>query len=216
MQVTAIIAARGGSVRLPGKAMLPYAGTTMIGHKIDTLKACRLVSRIVVNTDSPNIRAEAIAHGAELIDGRDYHDDTREMIGDSVAKVNAADNDLILWAHPTNPLVSAQTYRIAIEMFQFTATRAVFDSLCSVYAVKRHAWMGGQPINYNPWAERHQLAADLPPICFQDGAIFIQPAGQMLANRYFFGANPLLFVMPENEVSDIDTAADYQRAISLL
>ena len=68
MTVTAIVAARGGSVRLPGKALLPFAGTTLIGHKIRTLKACAIVDRVVVNSDSPEIIAEAVRYGAEPID----------------------------------------------------------------------------------------------------------------------------------------------------
>lgn len=69
--------------------------------------------------------------------------------------------------------------------------------------------MAGGPINYDPWAKHHTLARDLPPVLFQDGAIFIQPRGQMLANRYFFGRHPLLFTVPDAEVGDIDTRRDY-------
>lgn len=210
MTITAIVAARGGSVRLPGKALLPFGGTTMLGHRIDTLKACPSVSRIVVNTDSAEIAAEALAHGAELLDGKDYHDDTREMIRDSVEQVKT--NGLILWAHPTNPLISAETYERAIADYRENCPP--FDSLCSVYRVQRHAWMIDRPLNYDPWKESHTLAKDVRPILFQDGAIFIQPREQMLANRYFFGARPLLFVVPENEVGDIDTARDYELALT--
>lgn len=216
INVTAIVAARGGSVRLPGKALLPFAGTSMIGHKIDTLKLCPSVTRIVVNTDSPLIRCEAIAHGSEVMNGKDYADDTREMIRDSVDQVGGGPDDLILWAHPTNPLVSAETYERALAMFRFVEVRAEYDSLCSVYAVKRHAWMVDRPLNYDPWKETHTLAKDVRPILFQDGAIFIQPRYQMLANRYFFGDKPMLFVMPDEEVSDIDTRGDYESALKSL
>lgn len=210
--VTAIIAARGGSVRLPGKALLPFAGTTMIGHRIDTLKLCPSVTRIVVNTDAPLIRVEAIAHGAEAIEGLDYHDDTREMIRDSCAKVRGKPDDLILWAHPTNPLISAETYERAIAEYRDNCPP--FDSLCSVYTVQRHAWVDGRPLNYNPWSQQHTLARDLKPVAFQDGAIFIQPLAQMLANRYFFARKPLLFVTPENEVGDVDVRRDYENCLS--
>lgn len=206
--ITAIVAARGGSVRLPGKALLPFAGTTMIGHRIDTLRACPSVARIVVNTDSPLIRCEAIAHGAECIDGADYENDTREMIRHSVVQVSG---DAVLWAHPTNPLISAQTYERAIAAFLAPGDH---DSLCSVYEVRRHAWFMGVPLNYQPQKTIHTLAKDVKPVLFQDGAIFIQPREQMLANRYFFGERPMLFVVPEHEVGDVDTRRDYDLCTS--
>ena len=217
MTVTAIIAARGGSVRLPGKALLPFAGTTLIGHKIDTLKACRLVSRIVVGSDSDAILDEATLHGAEAIRRDDYHCDERvctanEMLADLAEKVGGDASDVILWAHPTNPLVSARTYDEAVEIYDHSLVLN-YDSLCSVQLVQRHAWIDGKPFNYDPWAERHAPARDLKPIAFQNGAIFIQTRGQMLANRYFFGRRPFLYAMTEIESTDIDTREDYELAL---
>jgi len=217
MNVTAIVAARGGSVRLPGKALLPFAGTTLIGHKIDTLKACRLVSRVVVGSDDDSILAEAAAHGAEAIRRDDYHcDESRctanEMLADLAEKVGGDASDVILWAHPTNPLVSARTYEEAIKAYR-DALAGGYDSLCSVQLVQRHAWIDGKPFNYDPWAARHAPARDLKPIAFQNGAIFIQTRGQMLANQYFFGRKPLLYAMTEIESTDIDTREDYELAL---
>lgn len=217
MNVTAIVAARGGSVRLPGKALLPFAGTTLIGHKIATLKACRLVSRVVVGSDDDSILAEAAAHGAEAIKRDDYHcDESRctanEMLADLADKVGRDVADVILWAHPTNPLVSAKTYDDALEIYEH-ALILNYDSLCSVQLVQRHAWIDFNPFNYDPWSARHAPARDLKPIAFQNGAIFIQTRGQMMSNRYFFGRKPFLYAMTEIESTDIDTREDYELAL---
>jgi CMP-N,N'-diacetyllegionaminic acid synthase len=211
--ITAIVAARGGSVRLPCKALLPFAGSSLVGHKVRTLKACPLIDRVVINSDSEAIRREACLHGAEAIEGRDYHDDTRMMLSDSAAQVGGRDEDLILWAHPTNPLVRADTYASAIAAYRSAGQD--FDSLLSVVPVQRHAWMSGRPFNYDPYGDRHTLAADLEPIGFQDGAIFIRPRGAMRDDAYFFGRRPLLFEMNALEGWDIDTEQDYRAARAL-
>jgi CMP-N,N'-diacetyllegionaminic acid synthase len=208
MTVTAIVAARGGSVRLPRKALLPFAGSTLVGHKVRTLRSCALVTRVVVNSDDREIVAAAVDQGAHEIDGADYQGDTHRMLEDSARQV---DGELILWAHPTNPLVTADTYDRAIQTYQEKAVHG-FDSLLSVYAVRRHAWVDSAPLNYNPWQHPHPLAAQVRPVWFQDGAIFIQPRAQMLINRYFFGWKPVLFPMPDEEVGDIDTLKDYETA----
>lgn len=205
MTVTAIVAARGGSVRLPGKALLPWGDTTLIGHKVRQLRRCRTIDRVVVNSDSPAIAAAAVAEGAEPIEGRDYAGDTHEMLADSCRQV--ADG-VVVWAHPTNPLVTPATYVRALAAYQ-SALTVGYDSLCSVYRVQRHAWYTGKPLNYDPWTSPHPLAAETEPVWFQDGAIFIQTREAFLRTRYFFGANPLLFETPAEEVGDIDTHSDY-------
>lgn len=202
--VTAIVVARGGSVRLPGKALLPFAGTTLIGHKLRTLRACKLVDRICVNTDCPRIAAEAFANDAEVLDGKDYDNDTREMIRDSVSQV---EGDLILWAHPTNPLVQSQTYDDAITAY--LKASGEHDSLCSVTKIQRHCWFEGEPLNFHPWSPKHELAGQLTPCFFQDGAIFIMPRKAMEEHEYFYGVRPLLWEIPAAEGLDVDTQADF-------
>ena len=86
---TAIVVARANSQRLPNKALLPFAGTTLIGHKVSTLLRCKLVGRVVVGSDSQAILDEAARHGATTVRRDDYHcDESRcsanEMIRDMV------------------------------------------------------------------------------------------------------------------------------------
>lgn len=49
-RVVAIIQARTGSTRLPGKVLMPIAGKPMLWHVIDRLKNCKNVDSIVVAT----------------------------------------------------------------------------------------------------------------------------------------------------------------------
>lgn len=214
---TAIVVARGGSVRLPNKALLPFAGTTLLGHKVRTLRACPRIGRVVVGSDSDPILDEAARHGAEPVANLDYYNDTRRMISDTIDRVpGLTDDNVVLWAHPTNPLVSADTYAGALDAYERAIHAGTADSLASVYEVRRHAWLDGQPINHSPWDERHALAANLTPVLFQDGAIFIQTAGRFSSTRYFYGENPLLYVVPSAEVGDIDTAEDLKAARAAL
>jgi CMP-N-acetylneuraminic acid synthetase len=204
VSVSAIVVARGGSVRLPGKALLPFGDSTLIGHKVRQLLACWTVKRVFVNTDSHAIRDAAMEEGAEVIDGRDYGGDTHEMIRDSCEQ---AAGNVILWAHPTNPLVSPATYDAAVRAY-WQGLEQGYDSLLSVYRVQRHAWFVDRPLNYDPWKVPHPLAAETRPVFFQDGAVFIQSRQQFIDFRYFFGDKPKLFETPPAEVNDIDYPED--------
>lgn len=50
MNVVAIIQARMGSTRLPGKSLAPIAGRPLLGHVVDRVRACATVSRVIVAT----------------------------------------------------------------------------------------------------------------------------------------------------------------------
>ncbi|MFA5219447.1 MAG: acylneuraminate cytidylyltransferase family protein, partial [Bacteroidales bacterium] len=51
----AIIPARGGSKRLPGKNLLPLAGKPLIAWTIESAIRSEVFDRVVVSTDDPLI-----------------------------------------------------------------------------------------------------------------------------------------------------------------
>jgi CMP-N,N'-diacetyllegionaminic acid synthase len=214
--VTAVIVARAGSRRLPNKALLPFAdGRSLIAHAAWRLAQCEEVDRVICGSDSDAIMADAAKEGALPLRRDEFHcDESRcsanEMIRDVVARIAG---DIVLWAHPTNPLIRPATYDHAVRMF-LDGERQGYDSLLSVYEVRRHAWKGNppRPINYNPCAPEHQPAAKCEPIWFQDGAIFIQRRAAMERNSYFFGTRPRLLIVPPYEVADVDALADFHAA----
>src|SRR3954471_23846486 len=59
IRVVAVIQARMGSTRLPGKVLKPIAGKPLLWHIVHRLKACRLLEDIAVAT-STNAADEAI------------------------------------------------------------------------------------------------------------------------------------------------------------
>lgn len=207
MRVTAIIPAKGTSHRLPGKNMLAFGDSTLLGHKIDQLRQCNRIDEVVVGSDDDAILAFAAARGATPRKRDAYHCDesqcsANEMIRNLAAMVEC---DVVVWAHCTNPLCTPDLYDAAVDAFLDAGGH---DSLCSVTRVQRHCWQGGKPANFNPWGERHPFASELEPSIFQDGAIFIQPHRQMLDNGYFYGKAPRLFEVEQPYGWDIDTARD--------
>ena len=158
--------------------------------------------------------------GAEVVKRSDGFCDEisktpNDMIKDMCLKV---DTDIILWAHCTNPFVDEQIYNDALNMFLKRDIK-INDSLLSVVELKTHLWHKVDnalvPMNYDPYGKTHPLAKTLEPIYYQDGAIFIQPHKQMLKNSYFFGRNPIHYIMSENQALDINTNYDYKVAKSI-
>lgn len=65
-KVVAIIPARGGSKGLPQKNIRLLGGKPLICYTIEAAKRCPLIDRVIVSTDSEEIKEVAIRDGAEV------------------------------------------------------------------------------------------------------------------------------------------------------
>ena len=211
MEVSAVVVARKGSRRIPNKALQRFADDSLVGHKVRQLSACSSIHRIIVGSDCPEILRIASQAGAEPVKRPDlYCDEAVSSANDMIANMcSLIQTDVVVWAHCTNPLIQAATYDEAVSTFLDKLDDG-FDSLASVDVVQEHFWdqQSHRPVNFDPYGPRHPLAKELPILYKQNGAIFIQPHKNMLANRYFYGANPYLFVTPLEESYDINTFYD--------
>ncbi|MBL8745672.1 MAG: 3-deoxy-manno-octulosonate cytidylyltransferase [Phycisphaerae bacterium] len=63
----AIIPARLGSTRLPGKVLLDRTGKTLIQHVYETAQRASCLSRIIVATDDPRVADTVRAFGGECV-----------------------------------------------------------------------------------------------------------------------------------------------------
>ena len=219
-EVTAVVVARKGSVRVPGKNYRTLAGEPMFARKLRQLLACKKVDRVVFGTDDDSMLLAARDMGCETVRRPDFFcDETKASANDMIGNMmDSISTDIVLWAHCTNPLISPKTYDDAINTF--LGFDGKYDSLLSVVELREHLWHdtqnGKAPLNYNPYLGRHTPARELPPYYMQDGGIFIQPYEQMKGNRYFFGQKPYLFIVPHDEFLDINEERDFMLANLLL
>ena len=227
MKVSAVIVAKRTSERLKNKNMLPFGGSTILGHKINQLKECKRINEIVVGSDCDDILSFSEKLGAKPVKRKEKYCNesicpANKMIENMCSLINT---DVVVWAHCTNPLIQSSTYDKAVDLFflekEEEDDRGVgekFDSLISVDLVQEH-WMivwnnnkSAFPLYHDPYHGDHVLAKDLPKLYKQNGAIYIQPYKQMKKNSYFYGKNPYLFETPIEESYDINSELDYEIA----
>jgi CMP-N-acetylneuraminic acid synthetase len=197
--------------------MSKLSGKTLIKHKIDQLRRCKLINRIIVGSDSDIILNHAKECGAEPVKRPDYFCDERLCSANEMIEnmCNLFGTDIVVWAHCTNPLISYNTYDDAIQAYMDNYPE--FDSLISVLRVQEHLWNHNKtPLNYNPYAERHVPASELKPLYKQDGGIFIQRHCDFLRTKYFFGRTPLLYEIKREEYCDINDQFDLDVARMLI
>lgn len=106
VRVVALVQARMGSTRLPGKVLKPIAGQPLLWHVVHRLKACRLLEDIAVAT-SANPGDDAIvqwcnAQGITVVRGAE--DDLLSRYARAAEKLDA---DIIVQASSDTPFVDA-------------------------------------------------------------------------------------------------------------
>jgi 3-deoxy-manno-octulosonate cytidylyltransferase (CMP-KDO synthetase) len=109
----AIIPARYGSTRLPGKALIEIAGKPMVCWVAERALAARNVDRVIVATDSQQIVDAVRARGIEAMLTSHAHASGT----DRVAEVAAAlpDAEIIVNVQGDEPMISPQTIEKAVE-----------------------------------------------------------------------------------------------------
>lgn len=106
IRVVAVIQARMGSTRLPGKVLKPIAGKPLLWHIVHRLKACRLLEDIAVAT-SINPADEAIVEWCNqegVIVVRGPEDDVLARYARAAEKLNA---DIIVRVSSDAPFIDA-------------------------------------------------------------------------------------------------------------
>jgi len=135
----ALIGARGGSERVPGKNVRPLAGHPLLAYAIETARQSGVFERIVVSTDSEPIAKVARWYGADVpfLRPAEY------------ATATSPDIDWIAWTLPrleerfdlfaivraTNPFRGPDAIRRGLD--QLLATPEA-DSIRAVELVKQH------------------------------------------------------------------------------
>lgn len=208
MEITALVPMKGHSERVPGKNLRPFCERPLYHWIIESLKKCKYVKRIAINTDSELIASDALKiFEVNIIKRPGY------LVGDFVPMNDIIKYDLtqlegeyFLQTHSTNPLLTTKTIDKAIECYFENLTD--FDSLFSVtHMQSRLYWQNGQPINHNP----HELlrTQDLPPVFEENSNIYIFSRKSFALSNNRIGLQPRVFQINRLEAVDIDEEQDF-------
>jgi CMP-N-acetylneuraminic acid synthetase len=222
----ALVPARSGSERVPGKNILPLAGHPLIAYTVSAARASGLFAAVVVSTDSDEIAAVARRYGADVPGLRPagMATATSPDIEWVLHVMGARDEELFSILRPTSPFRTAETMRRAWR--QFSAETAV-DSLRAVELCAQHPgkmWV----INGNrmrplldqpeprtqPWHSTPYQA--LPRVYVQNASLEIAWTRVVLENRTIAGDVLMPFVTEGYEGFDINDAHDWMIAERLL
>lgn len=112
-QAVAIIPARFGSTRFPGKPLTLIAGKAMILHVVERVRRALNVSRVLVATDDQRILDAAMVGGAEAVMTRPEHTCGTERLAEVASRVIAP---LYVNVQGDEPLIEPAAIDAAIDL----------------------------------------------------------------------------------------------------
>lgn len=215
MKTIAIIPARGGSKRLPGKNIKLLGGIPLLAHSILYAKLHGFIDAVYVSTDDEHIAAVALQYGAKLIDR------PQSLSGDLEPTVSALKHVLesieptvenVVLLQATNPLRPQKLLKEAFTVFQEKQVESLFTVTRSYHKLGKIIDNKFIPYNY----EVGQRSQDLEPLYYENGLLYITKASVILNNEIITkDAFPLEVNHPFANV-DIDTQEDFDYAEFLL
>src|SRR5262245_22886633 len=112
MSVVAIIPARYGSTRLPGKPLASIGGKPMIQHVYESVSKARDLDRVLVATDDRRIQAAVKKFGGEVMLTGKHHASGTDRLAEVARKITA---DWLVNVQGDLPFVHAETIARAVR-----------------------------------------------------------------------------------------------------
>jgi len=219
----AIIPARGGSKRLPGKNLMMLAGKPLIAWTIEAAIESGVFDRVVVSTDNWEMAVLAAQFGAEVPFMR-----PEELALDNTPSIEVlihAVNELLAgkethWTHlaclqPTSPLRTAENIREAVKLLEEKQADAIV-SVCK----SEHSplWSNTLPTSLSldafiPESIQKTPSQQLPAYYRLNGALYFCRISRMIEERtLFLKTGAYAYRMSRKDSIDIDDQVDFDLA----
>lgn len=222
MKILALIPARGGSKRIPGKNIKLLGSLPLMAWTIRAAHDSGVCTAVVVSTDDEAIATVAREHGADIPGLR-----PAALATDTAGSVDVALHALdcyeaahgpvdgLLLLQPTSPFRTADTIRRGVALFTANHGR---QPLVGVSPAQSHpAWCfritsdGMEP--FLGWAAIGSRSQDLEPAWTLNGAFYLIAPARLRQERRFLTSDTMPLVMDDPRAAlDIDTPEDWAKA----
>jgi pseudaminic acid cytidylyltransferase len=215
MTTVALIPARGGSKRLLRKNILAVGGVPLLAHPIMAARASGLFEHIYVSTEDAEIAEVAKQYGAEVIERPSHIAEDRSTVVQVClhALETHPEIDLMCCIYATAVLLSPETLIAAHELLSATP-EADFVMGVSEYEHPPVQALKADDNGYLSymWPEWRSIQSQFHPrLVVSNGTFYWAHRHALLEEKTFYGRRLRGFVIPSDQVSDIDTQEDLTR-----
>lgn len=214
----AIITARGGSKRIPGKNIRAFCGKPILCYSIEAAQSAGIFDTIMVSTDDETIADIARSAGADVPFYRsartagDYAS-TDDVIMEVLQTYRERGEEFSSFCciYPTAPFITGQRLRDAMALLE--EADSVMPVVPFSYPPQRGLLIGQDGYVTRQYPE-HALtrSQDLPQVYHDCGQFYACRTDAFLAAGTTDVARLVPLILSELEVQDIDTLTDWELA----
>ncbi|HBR94196.1 MAG TPA: pseudaminic acid cytidylyltransferase [Opitutae bacterium] len=226
VKTIAVIPARGGSKRIPGKNIKEFCGKPMIAYSIEAAIRSNLFDQVVVSTDDSEIARIAIEYGATSPFERptqlsDDHTPTLPVIRHAIEAIEAQQQtklEFVCCIYATAPFLTAPNLIEGHDSLKLdTSLDFAFSVTSYAFPIQRALYVdpeGGTVKMFQPeYADTR--SQDLREAYHDAGQFYWGRRDAFLNCDNMFAARSAPVVLPRDQVQDIDTPEDWDCAEQL-
>lgn len=219
MSIIAIITARGGSKRIPKKNIRPFFGKPIIAYSVEAAIGSGIFDTVMVSTDSEEIAAIAREYGAEVPFLRsaatsDDHATTADVLREVLEQYRSRGKefDTFCCLYPTAPFVTGERLRDAYAQMGQAGADSLMTLVRYGFPPQRAMVMkDGFAVYQYPQYEKSR-SQDLEPIYHDCGQFYFCDSRVFLQSDSLVAGKTCGYLIPEEEVQDIDNESDWTMA----
>ena len=219
MNAIAIITARGGSKRIPGKNVKEFMGKPMLTYAIEAALEAGIFREVMVSTDDEEIARIARGAGAavpfmrsEAASGDFATTDDVLMEVLQTYEKRGELFDYMACIYPTAPFVTAGKLREAMDILIEKDASGVMPVVRFSFPPQRGMAIREGKLAYCYPENAMKRSQDLEPMYHDSGQFYCYHVARYLACRGDLPDGYLPIIVPETEVQDIDNPSDWELA----
>jgi N-acylneuraminate cytidylyltransferase len=215
----AIITARGGSKRIPGKNIRSFCGKPILAYSVEAARRSGLFEEVMVSTDSEEIAEVAKAAGARVPFMR-----SDETAGDYATTADVLLEvlevyeklgkrfDQVCCIYPTAPFVTPEKLQNAVTVLEETDADSVVPVVRYSFPPQRaFVIRDGLTVMKHPEHAKSR-SQDLEPYFHDCGQFYLMQTERFRRKKQIFTDRTVSVEMPETQVQDIDNETDWKLA----
>ena len=220
MKRLAIIPARGGSKRIPGKNIKDFLGKPIIAYSIEAALATGIFDEVMVSTDDEKIATIARQFGATVpfMRSEKNADDfatTADVIEEVIQEYRNIGQrfDTLCCIYPTAPFVTAERLKEGGRLLESQDYDSVVPMVQFGFPIQRAIYLNETNQAFFFWPEHTQTRSqDLEKAYHDVGQYYWLNTTKFLANKQIWTQNTGAIILDEMEAQDIDTLEDWEIA----
>lgn len=219
MNAVAIITARGGSKRIPGKNKMDFAGQPIICYSIKAALDSGIFEEVMVSTDDEEIAEIAKKAGAKVPFMRsektanDYAT-TDDVLLEVLEEYEKRGRTFAYMAciYPTAPFVTPQKLQEAMQVLVDKKASGVMPVVKYSFPPQRGMVIRDGRLDYCYPENALKRSQDLEPVYHDCGQFYCYDTAKYMACRGNLPDGYVPIEVPELEVQDIDHLSDWKLA----